>query len=354
MPNKNNLRNQFHKKKKKKADKDISIVGPDFIQILKGCTHDKQVTLVLCGESHEDAMDVTRRGGRFSPKEGWIDLNHDEVFSDLDYNDAAINVFATNKKSLPFQKAKEWGKQKVEKSDVWGKIVLLWVEDGGGGKVSKGKIFLLSIVAGDDDEKEDSQDEKDCDHYINPHSTDIKRILPTPVKEWILKTNNSSREIKTSEWGDLDLQAFHLNRRRLTSEEIDTQELDQIIQQRKETLRKTDNIWTWDDWFAYVRKQQQELKAIDVHLVLEASVPPWEFKLHRPTVHDDIHMPPAADCIRSVEEDEEGDIEDDYDPSSDGIGSYLDFTYRRFMEERILETEGNVLDPSWLHCVDSK
>ena len=84
-----------------------------------------------------------------------------------------------------------------------------------------------------------------------------------------------------------------------------------------------------------------------MELVLEASVPPWELSLRRPAVSslalggDDngdnrlIEIPPAADCVRRMGDDEEGDIEDDFDPASDGVGSYLDFVYRRFMKEML-------------------
>jgi hypothetical protein len=151
-------------------------------------------------------------------------------------------------------------------------------------------------------------------------------------------------------------------------------ELDEIIRGRKRRLQQLEEpTWTWDDWlYQQIRPTgRRRCDDVDVHLVLEATIPPWELDLHRPRPDDDTQFGPAAECIQRVEQDDDEDQDDDdLDPSSDGIGSYLDFIYRRFMDEQLpSSTGGNETDRSdaataaaasvpptrpWLHCVDSK
>lgn len=205
------------------------------------------------------------------------------------------------------------------------------------------------------------------------------------------------------------LKAFDLNRRRLTEEDIATEEIDKIIEGRKLKLRNNisnngnsnsnrsngnnnKTIWTWDDWFDHIRKKslegttttttkqgEKQEPGIDVELILEASVPPWELSLHRPELQtyknnpSKFQLPQAADLIRCMPEDGNEDEEDEYDPASDGVGSYLDYIYRRFMEEEMITSPvvtkshnktnkddaddiasmtGTKKRTSWLHCVD--
>lgn len=333
--------------KRKQQESFPSIVGPDCIQVLNGNLFGggKDVSIVLCGESHQDSMDVTRRGGRFDGKEGWI--KKDNIMKDDEV--LLVHVFATSRKLMPLEKAKDWAKNLVEEDPhddmSYINLVLVWCEDQQGGRVTKGKAFLVGITTDDEEDDDD-----DPNYWKQPNDSS----LPLPVRDWTLEKSRS--KIKVFEWGDLDAQAFALNKRRLTDEDISTEELDGIIRQRKENIKELDNIWTWDEWLNHMMQEQEKTDTIDIHLILEASVVPWELSLHRPTVDEDVTLGRAADCIRSVEEDEEGDEEDDVDPSSDGIGSYLDFIYRTYMEKQ-LEEHSNAKEGasrSWLHCVDSK
>ena len=342
-----------NKSRQKSSDEIISVVGPDCIEVLQGTLFDgkKSVTVVLCGESHEDAIDVTRKGGRFDAKEGWIEIKKTCMSSDY------VQIFAAAKKSLPVEKSKEWAKSNIERMDLLGSIILLWVQDNTPeNRVSKGKAFLLGLISKDSLD----EDDEDFDYWIDPFGDQsgegsIEGSLPSSVREWVVSEDTAplAHQYLSYEWGDLDFEAFELNKRRLTDEEIETSELDQIIENRKKRLQR-DNIWTWDDWFAHIRKQSPD---VDVELVLESSVPPWELSLHRPSAKADpskAYLPPAAECIRCMYEDEDGCIEEDYDPSADGIGSYLDYVYRRFMEEMIEESsnKGDLAMGTWLHCVD--
>ena len=58
-----------------------AVVGPDYMQILKGTLAGRDMALILCGESHEDALDVTRSAGRFDPEEGWINAKLEDLVS---------------------------------------------------------------------------------------------------------------------------------------------------------------------------------------------------------------------------------------------------------------------------------
>jgi hypothetical protein len=357
------------KRKNNKNNEVVSIVGPDSMQVLQGTLFGKNVSLVLCGETHEDAIDVTRKGGVFEAKEGWIELNKSEIMFQLqDKDDVVAQVFATGKKSLSIGNAQEWAQRTIEGLDILGSVVLLWVREDNQARVSKGKAFVLGFASQEslDEYEDDDDDDDEPEAWISPHaeqnSENTNTILPASVREWMLGDGGESSSLnhhqyRSFEWGDLDSQAFELNRRRLTDEELDMSEYDRIIEQRKSRLRD-ENIWTWDDWFDHIRNTSATSE-IDTELIIEQSVPPWELALHRPSATDDpdkIHLPPAAEFIRSMPDDEEGDIEDDYDPSQDGVGFYLHFIYRRFMEEMINDTSnhGNGDDPrsTWLHCVD--
>mmetsp|Transcript_52100 Transcript_52100/g.58241 ORF Transcript_52100/g.58241 Transcript_52100/m.58241 type:complete len:407 (+) Transcript_52100:54-1274(+) len=203
--------------------------------------------------------------------------------------------------------------------------------------------------------------------------------------------------------------AFDLNRRRFTEEDIATEEMDTIIEERKLKLRNNSNntnknngtirngnnnnktIWTWDDWFDHIRKKsleattttttkkgEEQEPGIEVEMIVEASVPPWELSLHRADRQtyqknpSTFQLPQAAaEMIRFMPEDGDEEEEEEDDPSSDGVGSYLEYLYRRFMEEMITSpvvtnsnnnnhnnndsvprTGRTTKSTSWLHCVD--
>ena len=58
------------KKKAAAAAASRGVVGPDYIQVLSGSLASKNITLILCGESHHDlltshvpAVEKSRKGG---------------------------------------------------------------------------------------------------------------------------------------------------------------------------------------------------------------------------------------------------------------------------------------------------
>eukprot|EP00978_Attheya_sp_CCMP212_P002205 scaffold4508_cov43-Attheya_sp.AAC.2 len=177
--------------------------------------------------------------------------------------------------------------------------------------------------------------------------------------------NDSSSSRCLFVWGDLDPEAYALNHLRLMDEEICETDHDLLMEERKIKRRTEQNIATWDDWFSHIRTQASDAgEAEQVHLIFEAAVPPWDVELERNnstgSFPNMVHRR-AADCIRSLPNDEDMHELDAHDPSSDGFGSYLDFCYRKFMAQQLLEGESlesslsqKPKDPLWFHCVDHR
>ena len=332
------------KKKQKSKQQHPLVVGPSYVQVLQHANFlDKHVTLVLCGESHEDAIDVTRKGGIMEPKEGWVER------SASSWSIVACRVLVMNNKALPLEQGKDWGKHRVENDEeCYSQVALLWVQDGQQErKKQKGSSYLLEFALNTEEIQDDEEE------------TYGRWIMLDRSRDGSLAAQLFSDEISIGpgpnerlfEWADLDAVAHALNQRRLSAEEIKTDDIDNIIVHRQQKLKSGNNpIWTWDEWFSHIRTKACETQCMDFHLVLEAPIHPWEVQLHRPTSIGD-PLPTAPEYIRCLPEDEESDEEDYGDPSSDGVGSYMDFIYRKFM--RVVDArDNNVKSENWLHCVD--
>jgi len=212
------------------------------------------------------------------------------------------------------------------------------------------------------DDTKDNIDDVDDDNADVDDNAEVRRNINN--------ANASSTRMNTCryalfEYGDLDLVAHEFSKRRLgmTDTEVTEIEHDHVVQSRKHMLKEEHNVWTFDDWFEHVRSGSAEAEGVyegkgngqqrndnsndyAVHLVLEASVPPWEFEIHRPSINNDgdvsgndlenaaehFRLHPAAESVRCLSEDSEASSEDEIDPTSDGIGSFIDFVYRRMME----------------------
>jgi hypothetical protein len=258
-------------------------------------------------------------------------------------------------------------------------LVVQWIDD------------VMMVVHGDestaatlddaiDDISEDGNNENDCEGENEGESDAIaERIsengqgtVPSMMHRRL--THRRLGRYVLFEYGDLDSVAHDISKRRLgmTDAALTSSEYDDVIETRKCALKEKDNVWTFDDWFDHVkagRAKMGEGVGINgdqpqantngvagsdnpaVHLVLEASVPPWEVELHRPRLKEestggdgttpastattaeaeDFRLHPAAQCVRCLSEDSEESWEDECDPSNDGIGSYTDFIYRKMM-----------------------
>lgn len=429
-------------KKKKQTQPTPDIVGPDYVQVLRGEILNKKVSIILCGESHEDAIDVTRSGGFFKPKEGWIATSNRTLAEDAaTFANASLGpsvgtyqliyrIWKRKTKLSSLDKAKQWSADMVREGDIdidhGEDLLLIWIPNRGS---KKGSAFILVLTMKDFDEDgmiiddsssddTDSHEPKESRKKSSNHrtktteETEILAHIVSKLNALILEklygershlshqsdddgaqTHDFKSDIESQllifEWGDLDEIARDLNRQRIimshsdSCAEMSTSYHDEIIQQRKAQLREKENIWTFDDWFSENKKKLQEYnlseskKSVSLNLVLEGGVPPSEVELCREGVGGNVEcdIPEAADCVRCLSEDSDGSTIDDFDPSSDGIGSFLDFLYRRFADEITLkskenesnqsqssfernldsnEKSSNPNEYSWLHCVDSR
>ena len=123
---------KINKSKKAKAAAACSRggVGPDYVRVLSGTLASKSISLILCGESHRDAIDVTRaNGGKVD--EGWAETNVVELTSEMvgkmgkgrDSDDIGVRIkcgmYKRYSKSLPLCKVMDWG------SEMMGKDVIM-------------------------------------------------------------------------------------------------------------------------------------------------------------------------------------------------------------------------------------
>ncbi|KAL7542110.1 hypothetical protein ACHAWF_007092 [Thalassiosira exigua] len=92
-----------------------------------------------------------------------------------------------------------------------------------------------------------------------------------------------------------------------------------------------------------------------MHVVIESSIPPWEVELCRDIIPE-FENCQAADCIRCLSEDSCQSETDAFDPSSDGIGSYMDYIYRKLLgvERSPNNSSNGAENKAFLHCVDCR
>ena len=255
---------------------------------------------------------------------------------------------------MPLGKAKEWGnelgKQEIEYIEPGHEMILLWVplNDGKKGRAYLAELFVDTF--------------KDDDRSRTHVPQDVVRELET-LDDLVgrLRTIKPSKGQKAAAyeklrhdfegvgegrqmfiWADLDSEARDLNHRRILGEEISNEEYDSLIRSRKEKRQRDENIWTFDDWFSEVKKK----KSLSCHLILEGSILPESVELNNYSGQD---YTEAASLVRCLSEDSDCSDVDLHDASFDGMGSYLDYIFRRFLHE---DTGDEGL--RFLHCVDPR
>jgi hypothetical protein len=266
------------------------------------------VALVICGESHEDVIDLTRSKGIFEPKLGWMEVPAPPTSSGsverLGYNPRDA---VKSKHALTLAAAKKWAAAVLEEEDE---------EDDEGATLH----FETKTAAG-----------------VGVARLFSSGTLPSAA-------HPLARSAKLYRWCDQDSEAYHFNQRRLAGESIPVAEQDALTSERKQ-LRLADGLELFDDWI--LRQSQRAAdnsatkNALHVHLVLENQVPPSEVELHvEPGVGP---APPAHDLIRAMELDSDSDS--DLDDPDDGTASFADYLLRR--------AEAH-LPPGHVHCVDPR
>ena len=362
------------------------VIGPDYIQLISGTLASKQVNIILCGESHEDAIDVSRSGGK--TKEGWVATDAVDLMAEMvgktggsgggsGLTKVRVKCGMCKRKDnklLSLGKAKEWGNtivdDEIEYIDPGNELALLFVpsKDADG---AKGRAYVFEVFIEEEDTDEESDQKIDKSRANLPSDVNVlidEMVLACDAFQGAKSLSVAAEDIKSKQkkedgsgimifqWTDLDAEARALNHRRLLGEDIATSEHDKLISDRTKKRRDEENLWAWDDWLTEVKakleqsQQQGQSDGADnpaLHCILEAPIPPWEVELCRDLEHD-FELSTAADCIRCLSQDSSESELDAFDPSADGFGSYVDYIYRRLMEGK---DHNDTVD---LHCIDSR
>lgn len=284
------------------------------IQTLRGRLHGREVTIIGCGESHEDALDLTRSKGIVEATKGWRRVKPPKLEVSGDDNPPETQGFdpeeAISKQGgLTLEGAKSWAERLIDKmeddSDEEDEVGAYLVYEPQGGAKARGIARLFS------------EDTEWSPEYPLANSTTVL------------------------EWADMDQQAYEYNQRRLKREDIPLEEYDALIADRK-LARAAEKLELFDDWLIRQAKSGAEC-GLCTHLVIEAPVSTSEVEFH---VEPDAPAAIAAahDCLRLVELDSDEDSDEANDPN-DGTGSFLDYLTRRVQKE---------LSSSQIHAVDPR
>jgi hypothetical protein len=254
----------------------LKVCGPETIQTLRGRMFGREVALILCGEAHEDTIDLTRRRGIVDPIYGWM-LAPSSNRMGFDQGEALAT-----KEGVTLQGAKKWAEAFLEKEDgksrdtVGASLVF----------VSQGRTKGVATV-------------------FPPHARRTAEFeLP--------------RGSVVYEHADTDEKARDFNKRRLAAP-MPMCEQDTLIAERKAD-RLAEGFELFDDWLI----RQAENSIANVEFVLEAPVSAEEVELH---IDAAVPPPPlAAERLRCLDLDSDEDC--DQEPHL-GDGCYLDYLRRR-------------------------
>eukprot|EP00931_Biecheleriopsis_adriatica_P078584 TRINITY_DN5201_c0_g1_i2.p1 TRINITY_DN5201_c0_g1~~TRINITY_DN5201_c0_g1_i2.p1 ORF type:complete len:813 (-),score=160.83 TRINITY_DN5201_c0_g1_i2:201-2615(-) len=259
----------------------LKVVGPESVQTLRGRMFGREIALILCGEAHEDTIDLTRRKGDLLPDFGWVVVPPSPGEFGFDFDDACAT-----KDDATVQEAKKWAEEIVEKADS----------------------------------KDSSMTGASLVFYSLGFTKGTAAVFPPRVKR--SPKFQMLPGTVVYQWADTDEQARNFNTRRLT-EMVPVQEQDAMIGKRKFECIE-DGFELFDDWL--LRQVERTTESTDVHVefIQEAPVSADEVELHvDPTMSP---APPAHECLRLIDLD--SDEEADDEPHL-GNGCYLDYLRRR-------------------------
>ena len=350
-------KNKSKSAKKAAAAASRGIIGPDYIQLLTGTLASKSISLILCGESHHDAIDVTRAdGGRV--KEGWECSDVIELAGEMVGKRGVADrhvcikcgICKRNMKSLPLGRAKEWGREigtdEIDYIEPGHEMVLLWVPTKE--NTEKGRTYLIELFLDEEPVPTSADETKQSGSHLPSDVVQLLYDMSCVAKEMggaksLSKVVHDMKALRDHDdkkvqytllqWTDMDAEARIMNHRRILGEDISASEYDELIDERKKKRQRDENTWTWDDWLVEVKTKLANGNTspdIAMHVVLESSLPPWEVELCKDLIPD-FEFAEAADCIRCLPEDSDGSDIDTHDPSSDGFGSYMDYIFRRLL-----------------------
>lgn len=309
-----------------------SVVGPDYMTLLTGKVSGRSVSLYLCGESHEEAIDVTRKGGKFLSQEGWIPISECIPAESPYLRLHDFRILKSKKKAVPLSAAKDFGTEYAEYDfdpENGTSLFLLFSESES--SVPRKKKGLVWIVS--------AKENKDGRELERTSSESVNLAL-----EAILSGNAPPTGLQAFHWNDTDEEARTLNQRRLREACADDSipDHDALISRRSERLKKND-IWTWDAWLEDTFFDEEKNPRSSFHLILEEPVVPWELEMYEFSAAPEVV--PAPDFLR---EDSDSDESEDDDPAGDG-GSYAEFVARKMFEKALRDST-----KTWLHAVDAR
>ncbi|CAJ1371245.1 unnamed protein product [Effrenium voratum] len=279
------------------------VCGPEWIRTLRGQLLGRSVALILCGEAHEDALDLTRKKCIIEPEKGWYVLEElGELGPQLGTKDCAT-----------LKGAQAWAAEVVDdaedsdEDDLIGAKLVYQAGDRPGAK-GTARVYRPSKPW----------------HRHSPHLRPQRSPRLSPSPKLPVGVSMSQSMLQFFEWCDLDKEAHDFNKRRLKGEEVPAEEYDALIAKRKEA-RLAENIEMFDDWLLRHASSTKPGRRLEV--VIEAHVPAGEVELHEEPALD---MALPHECLQRLELDSDGDSEDERDPD-DGTGTYLDFLRRRLL-----------------------
>jgi len=293
----------------------LNVTGPECIQTIRGHVFQKQVSILCCGESHHEILDLTRVNSIVCEQRTWIDST--EFFGEV--QDATIRkeFGILKRKETAFKtrhfrsvdEALRWGEGIVKKEEEEEEdgIVMIWEQ----GPVEGNDEGLASLYIPQEDDDDDDSD--DSDDETTGGTKDIATNSDAP---------------KLFLWADNDSEARSLNYRRVTlEEEISTRELDALIEKRKQNRIHDGQFECWDDWM--LRMVSRANDDLDVEVVIEAAIPATDVELHYGSLEN---YPLAHESVQCLECDSDEDTEDEED-EDDGTGAAMDYFIRRLEEK---------------------
>ncbi|CAE7040414.1 unnamed protein product [Symbiodinium natans] len=268
----------------------VRVSGPSTIQTLRGELCGRKVALILCGEAHEDALDLTRPRSIIAAKLGWVPFQLPHAV------DVAAAVACHASSSL--RDVQAWAQEKLPRLaakslDLTGSL-LLFRRSHGPKERGIAWLFLPGTVS----------------------------FLPDADQADAEKT-------RAFLWDDVDEDARWVRQQKEQGLRVPPVTHDAIISRRKK-LRLKEKVELFDDWLLRHASDSR------VQLILEGSVWDTEVELHEES--GVAPAPLAHQSLQGMEMDSCDEEEDQADPSTrrfcgeDGTGTLLEFLRRRVMQ----------------------
>eukprot|EP00434_Breviolum_minutum_P008952 symbB.v1.2.007887.t2/scaffold489.1/size197246/5 len=205
----------------------------------------RSVALILCGEAHEDVLDLTRKKCIIEPEKGWhfVGNEAENLGAQMATKDCATLKAAQNWAAETVDDAEE-----SEEDDLIGAKLIFQPGDRPGAK-GTARVYRPS------------QPWHRHSPHLRPHRSPQLGPRSPPLVD--------ATPLKVFEWSDMDKEADNYNKRRLRGEEVPVVEYDALIASRKEA-RLAEGIELFDDWLL---RHAHDPKGRRLEILIEAHVP---------------------------------------------------------------------------------